>query len=551
MKLTNNSFKFSTLIKTMEYKNTKYNIYLPLIIAAAIIVGILTHKFFISNSSSAYNMQDARNYNKLDALLKIIDQNYVDKIKSDSIIEIIIPELLSELDPHSTYITKEEMQAVTESLKGNFEGIGVQFNIQNDTVLIVNIISGGPSEEVGILPGDRIIEVNDSIFAGTGITNNDVFKKLKGEKGSIVKLGIKRHGIKELLYFEIERNTIPYYSVDAAIMFDKNIGYIKINRFAGTTYAEFMEAAADLKQQGMTKMVLDLRQNGGGYLKAAVDIVDEFLEKDKLIVYTYGNARTKSEYFSTDKGICKDIELEILIDSWSASASEIVAGAIQDNDRGLIIGRRSFGKGLVQEEFGFPDSSGFRLTIARYYTPSGRCIQKPYGEDKDEYYHDIMNRASHGEMQNEDSVNLDKKKEYYTVSGKVVYGGGGIMPDIFIAADTSSYSEYLQKVTSKGYIYQFAINYTDKNRKTLNKFTNSKELSKYLEQQNVLQQFVTYASRKKITASIKDFNISKKLIETKLKSYIARNILDDDAFYKINKESDLILIKAIEEYNFK
>jgi len=240
----------------MEYKNTKYNIYLPLIIAAAIIVGILTHKFFISDSSSSYNMQNARNYNKLDALLKIIDQNYVDKIKSDSIIEIIIPELLSELDPHSTYITKEEMQAVTESLKGNFEGIGVQFNIQNDTVLIVNIISGGPSEEVGILPGDRIIEVNDSVFAGTGITNNDVFKKLKGEKGSIVKLGIKRHGVKELLYFEIERNTIPFYSVDAAIMFDKNIGYIKINRFAGTTYAEFMEAAADLKQQGMTKMVL-------------------------------------------------------------------------------------------------------------------------------------------------------------------------------------------------------------------------------------------------------------------------------------------------------
>ncbi len=313
----------------MEPKNTKFSIYLPLMLAGAIILGIIADRVIIGNSfQNTFGNNDSRTYNKVDALLKIIQDNYVDTVNMDSISDNIIPLLLEELDPHSVYIPKSEMQGIAESLHGNFEGIGVQFNIQNDTVLIVNTISGGPSAKVGILPGDRIVTINDSVFAGTGIKNEDVFKKLKGPKGTKVKVGILRRGTKGIINFDITRDQIPFYSIDASFMVDSEIGYVKINRFAGTTYEEFLEASIKLKQSGMKKMILDLRQNGGGYLDAAVKIIDEFLPKGKLIVYTQGQARKKTEYTSTDSGICEDIELIVLIDSWSASASEIVAGAI-------------------------------------------------------------------------------------------------------------------------------------------------------------------------------------------------------------------------------
>lgn len=534
----------------MENKNFLKSIYLPLIIALAIIVGIVADRVIIGSSNNQYmSFNKTGKYDKLNSLLNIIDQNYVDKITNDRLTEIVIPNLLEKLDPHSVYITKEEMVGVAESMTGKFEGIGVQFNIQKDTVLIVSTITGGPSEKAGIMPGDRIVSVNDTVFAGTGITNQDVFKKLKGHKGSKVKIGILRRGTDKILYFDITRDTIPFFSVDASIMIDNEIGYIKINRFSGTTYSEFMEAAVKLKQAGMTKMILDLRQNGGGYLQSAVDILDEFLEKDKLIVYTYGNARAKTEYFSTDKGICKDIELEILIDPWSASATEIIAGAIQDNDRGIIIGQRSFGKGLVQEEFKFPDNSGFRLTIARYYTPSGRCIQKPYENGKDDYYKDLMNRAVHGEMVNKDSAQIKESEKYYTTEGRIVYGGGGIMPDIYVPNDTSDYTEFLGNATNKGYIYQFAVEYSDKNRKKLTQFDDAKKLNEFLKSSNILSQFKTFAETKKLYASPQEIKISGKFIENRLIAYIARNIMGENAFYYIAKDTDNTILEAIK--NFK
>lgn len=534
----------------MENKNFLKSIYLPLIIAAAIIVGIITDRIIIGNNNyQNISFNKTGKFDKLNALINIIDQNYVDKISNDSISEIVIPDLLEKLDPHSVYITKEEMLSVAESMTGKFEGIGVQFNIQNDTVLIVSTITGGPSEKAGILPGDRIISVNDTVFAGTGITNQDVFKKLKGHKGTKVKIGILRRGTDKILFFDIIRDTIPFFSIDASIMIDSEIGYVKINRFSGTTYPEFMEAAVKLKQAGMTKMILDLRQNGGGYLQSAVDILDEFLEKDKLIVYTYGNARAKTEYFSTDKGICKDIELVVLIDPWSASASEIIAGAIQDNDRGTIIGQRSFGKGLVQEEFEFPDNSGFRLTIARYYTPSGRCIQKPYDEGTDKYYKDLMKRAAHGETQNTDTAKINEKEKYYTTNGRIVYGGGGIMPDIYVPTDTSEYSDFLGNATNKGYIYQFAVEYSDKNREKLKQFNDPQKLKNYLISINIMNHFINFAETKKLKPGKDDIQISGKFIENRLIAYIARNIMDENAFYIIANDTDNNIIEAIK--NFK
>jgi carboxyl-terminal processing protease len=524
----------------MEPKNTKFSIYLPLMLAGAIILGIIADRVIIGNSfQNTFGNNDSRTYNKVDALLKIIQDNYVDTVNMDSISDNIIPLLLEELDPHSVYIPKSEMQGIAESLHGNFEGIGVQFNIQNDTVLIVNTISGGPSAKVGILPGDRIVTINDSVFAGTGIKNEDVFKKLKGPKGTKVKVGILRRGTKGIINFDITRDQIPFYSIDASFMVDSEIGYVKINRFAGTTYEEFLEASIKLKQSGMKKMILDLRQNGGGYLDAAVKIIDEFLPKGKLIVYTQGQARKKTEYTSTDSGICEDIELIVLIDSWSASASEIVAGAIQDNDRGTIIGTRSFGKGLVQEEFNFPDSSGFRLTIARYYTPSGRCIQKPYDDGTKSYYSDIHDRAKNGELQNKDSVHINKSKKYYTSKGREVFGGGGIMPDIFVANDTSEYSDFYYQITYKGIIYDFALIYTDKNRQKLSTFKTPEKLSEYLESQHITEKFIEYSVNKKVIPKGNDLKISKALINNKLKAYIARNIIDENAFYKISKDNVL------------
>lgn len=533
-----------------EYSNSKRTIFTPLILSAVLIAGIFIGNFLIPSKHTTLNTNFSNlNNNKISSVLRLVQENYVDKISVDSIQELAIPLILQNLDPHSAYFPPKVNVAEHERLSGNFEGIGVQFNIKNDTILIVNTISGGPSEKVGVLPGDRIVTINDSLFAGTGITNDEVMGQLKGPKGTEVTIGVKRRGIKDLIKFTIVRDEIPLYSVDVSYMADDDIGYIKISRFAGTTYEEFMQASTKLMSLGMKKLILDLRDNGGGYLSTAVDIVDEFLAAGKMIVYTEGAFRNKFEYKSSSSDFLKDIELVVLINSWSASASEIVSGAIQDNDRGLIIGRRSFGKGLVQEEFTFSDNSGVRITIARYYTPVGRSIQKPYENGSDSYFHDIYKRALGGELAEQDSIMFPDSLKFTTPGGNTVYGGGGIMPDIFVPVDTSGYSDYYYDLTRKGLIYTFALNYADQNRKKLNEFTDYKQINDYLNKSNILNEFIKYSVNEGVQYNRSEFKISEKIIFTMLKAYTARNIIDNDGYFPIMKDVDIDVLKAIEILN--
>ena len=416
----------------------------------------------------------------------------------------------------------------------------------NDTILVINTISGGPSEKIGLRAGDKIILINDSLFAGININNQDVIKNLKGPRGTKVKVSIARAGFTELLEFEITRDEIPLYSLDVAYMITDKIGYIKISAFARTTYDEFTEAVKTLKEAGMEKIILDLRANGGGYLDAAINIADEFLKNKEMIVYTKGKSRPRSENLATNKGSLENEEVVILIDTWSASASEIVAGAIQDNDRGLIIGRRSFGKGLVQEPTMFRDGSALRLTIARYYTPSGRCIQKSYSDGNEDYNHEWLARIENGEMENADSTVFKDSLKYYTKAGKVVYGGGGIMPDIFVPVDTVGYTSYFREISQKALIYNFALDYTDKHRTQLESFTDFKLIVKHLKQKNAFSQFLQYANSKGVANNAEEITISKKLINAQINAYIARNIIDNEGYYPIIKDIDKTLLKAIE-----
>ena len=487
--------------------------------------------------------------NKLDAVISYIEEEYVDSVSKDDIIEKSIPVILQQLDPHSIYIPAKDLEEMNEPLEGNFDGIGVMFNIQNDTIMVINTVPKGPSEKVGIKAGDRIVKVNDSIVAGIGINSNDVIKLLKGKRGTKVKVGIKRKGIKDIISFDIIRDKIPLESVDVAYMLTPDIGYIKINKFARTTLDEFIKGVSDLKAKGMKKIVVDLRGNSGGYMDAATNIADLFLEKGKLIVYTKGRKREKNETWSTSRSLLKDDAVAILIDEWSASASEILAGAIQDNDRGEIIGRRSFGKGLVQEPTFFSDGSGLRLTIARYYTPTGRCIQKPYSGNFEDYYNDIGTRYVHGEFSKKDSISFPDSLKYTTPGGKIVYGGGGIMPDYFIPVDTNGVSMFLTTVVSKGLVYKFAFNYSDEHREKLSKFNDWKSLDKYLDKQNFMSKFIAFVKENGVEVDMNDVKVSKKLILTHLKGYIARNILDDEGFYPIIYKDDKTIKKAIEVLN--
>jgi len=543
----------NNLIKTRYNKKAEKKeqvssskVYIPIIMAISIIIGIFIGNKIIPSKSSTFSSNlNINNTGKISSILRLIEENYVDKISIDSLEEIAIPFILEKLDPHTSYLPPKINDEAHESLSGNFEGIGVQFNIQEDTIMIVNTISGGPSEKVGVLAGDRIVMINDSLFAGIGITNEDVVKNLKGPKGTKVKIGIKRKGIAELINFEITRDKIPLFSVDVSYMLNKDAGYIKISRFAGTTYSEFMEAAVKLKKDGMTKLVLDLRDNGGGYLDAAVNIIDEFLPKGKMIVYTEGDFRERMDYISTDSNLLVDVELIILINSWSASASEIVSGAIQDNDRGIIIGRRSFGKGLVQEEFEFQDRSGIRITTARYYTPIGRSIQKSYKDGIESYYSDIYQRAYSGELADADSTHFPDSLKYFTPKGKVVYGGGGIMPDIFVPVDTSYFTEYYRQITSKGLIYKFALTYADKHRDNLKILKTADEFNDYLDKQNVIKEFIDFAINEDIISTKKDYTLSRFVIKTRLKAFIARNIIDNIGYFPIIKAIDTDLKKAV------
>jgi len=527
-------------------KKTSKSVFLPIIVSISIVIGVFIGNKIIPAGVQQKSTLYVNNQSKISSILRLIEGNYVEKVSIDSLEELAIPVLLQNLDPHTAYLPPKVNEEAHESLSGNFEGIGVQFNIQNDTILIINTISGGPSEKVGILAGDRIVTINDSLFAGIGITNKDVIKNLKGEKGTKVKLGIQRKNIQKLIYYDVVRDKIPLYSIDVSYMLNNEDGYVKISRFAGTTYGEFMEAVVKLKKQGMKKLVLDLRDNGGGYLDAAVSIIDEFLPKGKMIVYTKGVYRKKREYLSTDNGMLLDVKLVVLINPWSASASEIVSGAIQDNDRGTIVGRRSFGKGLVQEEFEFNDNSGVRITTARYYTPTGRCIQKSYKKGYDDYFSDIYHRATDGEFEHADSTSFPDSLKYYTPKGKLVYGGGGIMPDVFVPVDTSSYTEYYKEITSKGLIYKFSLTYADDNRDKLSKFNNAKQINDYLETKNILKTFIDFAIKEGVKTSKKDYKLSKKVIEARVKAFIARNIIDNKGYYPIIREIDDDLSKAQE-----
>ena len=523
--------------------------YIPIIIAVSIVTGIFIGTFytnrFAENAPGAGGIQPSTN--KLNGLLRIVNDQYVDTVNMAALVEDAMPQILNELDPHSSYIPAKDLQAVNDDLRGSFSGIGVQFTIQQDTIHISDVISGGPSEKVGIMPGDRIVEIDDSTFVGKIVTNNESMKRLKGPKGSEVKLGVFRQGEKELLHFTIIRGDIPNKSIDATYMIDEKYGYISIKKFGESTYPEMLIALAQLHQQNCEGVIIDLRGNTGGYMGAAIQMVNEFLPKGRLIVYTEGRKAPREDYPSNGTGSCQQLPVIVLLDEGSASASEIFAGAIQDNDRGTIIGRRSFGKGLVQQPIEFNDGSAIRLTIARYYTPSGRCIQKPYNKGKDEQYDmDILKRYEHGEFFSKDSIKQDESHIYYTSIGRPVYGGGGIMPDIFVPQDTTGITSYFTMAANRGLTVQFCFQYTDKNRQKLSQYKTGEELLKYLKTQNILEKFAQFADNKGLKRRNLLMNKSKELFNRNLYGNIIYNMLNMEEYLKFLNQSDPTVLKALE-----
>ncbi len=510
----------------MNYNNPKRTFALPVFISIALAAGILIGIYLPGKNTVPPNASIRFKNDKLSSVARIIEERYVDSVSRKDLEESAIPAMLKKLDPHSIYIPARDIKRANEPLQGNFEGIGIAFNMITDTILVINTIPGGPSEKVGLEAGDKIIYVNDSLVAGKKISEDGVMRMLKGPRGTTVKLKILRRNQKDLLPFEITRDKIPIFSVDVAYMVNDNTGYIKVNTFAMTTFEEFMKGMRELKSKGMTKLVLDLRQNSGGVMEAAIQMANQFLKEGELIVYTKGRSQPRDDANANGKGEFQNIDLVVLIDEYSASASEIFAGAIQDNDRGTIIGRRSFGKGLVQEPIMFTDGSGMRLTIARYYTPTGRSIQKPYNRGLDKYNEDLNDRYAHGEMEVSDSIHFADSLKFTTPKGKVVYGGGGIMPDKFVPADTTGISGYFLRVRNTGLIYRFALKYTESNRDVLNKYTEVGPLEAWLDKQNLTDQFVRFAAANGAKQDRAGLKASQKRIYTELKAYIARNILD-------------------------
>lgn len=520
---------------------------IPFLMAICLVAGILIGTFYTNHFSGNKLGIINTSSNKLNALLHIIDEQYVDTVNMFNLVEEAMPQILAELDPHSSYIPAKDLEAVNSDLKGSFSGIGVQFTIQDDTIHINSVIPGGPSEKVGLLAGDRIVEVDDSSFVGKIVTNEEAMRRLKGEKGSKVKLGIYRPGEKDILHFTIVRGDIPVKSIDAAYMVNNKFGYVKVNKFGETTYPELLVALAKLAQANCKGMIIDLRGNTGGYMAAAIQMVNEFLPNNKLIVYTEGRKSPRENYTSNGTGSSQTMPLIVLMDEGSASASEIFAGAIQDNDRGTIIGRRSFGKGLVQQPIEFSDGSAIRLTIARYYTPSGRCIQKPYEKGNDaEYEMDIITRYEHGEFFSADSIKQNIKEIYHTGLGRTVYGGGGIMPDIFVPQDTTGMTSYYRMAATRGLIVRYTLDYTDKNRSKLQEYDTPEKMEAYLKKQNLLEKFAEYAESK----GLKRRNIlmykSKKLFEESLYGNVIYNMLGMEAYIAYSNQTDKTVQKALE-----
>lgn len=532
----------------------KITVYLPLLFALVLVGGILVGlrlapRSFSGSPIYSVNLND---YNKLNDIISLINRDYVDTVNIEELQEEAIGTMLENLDPHSQYIAASEFDKVNEHLEGNFEGIGVQFRIEKDTVMVVSPIAGGPSEKVGIKAGDRIVIVEGDTIAGVGINNSKVMKVLKGPRGTKVKLKIFRRSEPELLDFTITRNVIPTYSLDIAYMVDDSIGYAKLNKFSATTYQEMVDALKALKAQGMHKLILDLRNNSGGYLQSAIKVSDEFLKDGELIVYTKGKSRPKNFAFATTQGNFEEEKLIILIDEGSASASEIVAGAIQDNDRGIIMGRRSFGKGLVQEQMNLYDGSALRLSVARYYTPTGRSIQKPYEHGTRDYYKEFHNRFVNGEVLHADSIHFDDSLKYITPGGKIVYGGGGIMPDIFVPIETGENMAYYNRLINRGIIYDFAFEYTDTHRDELEKFKNVDEYDYGFEiDDQLFEALIAFAEDNEVLRDDESIAAMESDIKTLLKALIARNILDDEGFYPIYHNIDETFQQAVKQMKVK
>jgi carboxyl-terminal processing protease len=530
----------------MKYNNNKRIVFLPIMISLSLVTGMFIGFYLPWKNPNLHNTSIRSRNDKINSVINIIESSYVDSVNRKDLEETAIPAILKKLDPHSVYIPAKDLKRANEPLQGNFEGIGISFNLLTDTIFVINTIPGGPSEKIGLLAGDKIIYVNDSLVAGKKISDEDVLRMLKGPRGTTVRVKVLRRGQKDLLPFKITRDKIPIHSVDIAYMVNENTGYIKIISFAITTFDEFIKGLRELKDKGMTKLIIDLRGNSGGVMESAIQIANQFLKEGQLIVYTKGRTQPRNEAKATGKGEFETGDIVILIDELSASASEILAGAIQDNDRGTIIGRRSFGKGLVQEPIMFTDGSGIRLTIARYYTPTGRSIQKPYNKGTDKYYEELNERLARGEYEVSDSTHFDASLAFTTPEGRTVYGGGGIMPDKFVPADTTGISNYFLRVRNSGIIYRFALHYTENNRDELKQFNKAGEMENYLDKQRLLDQFVQFAAANGVKKDPPGLKISGSIIHTQLKAYVARNILDNKGFYPIWEEIDTTLKYAID-----
>lgn len=529
-----------------DQQNTKYQISLPFVLCLGLAAGIFIGGSLNTKKNSGEVGKDVQ---KLREVLTFIEDKYVDDVKTDKLVDESIQHLLSKLDPHSVYIPASDRVQANEDLRGNFDGIGVEFNIFEDTIVVISPLSGGPSEALGILSGDKIIKVDDKDVAGIGITSPEVMKLLKGPSGTKVKVTIARAGEKQPLEFTIVRDKIPQKSLDVAYMVTPEIGYIKISRFAATTHQEFTEALNHLKEKGMKKLILDLQSNGGGYMNEAIEIVDDFLSEGKKIVYTNGkDASLNTDASSTRVGDFETGDLILLVNEWSASASEIVAGALQDNDRALIVGRRSYGKGLVQSPFDLSDGSELRLTISRYYTPSGRSIQKPYDDDE-EYQRDLLSRYNKGEFFHADSIKFNDSLKYVTQNGRTVYGGGGIMPDYFVPLDTTLYSPYLNELLKVNAVFEYSFGYATKNKTLLEKMGVEKFLSSFVVTDAMLNDLVKIGEKRKVKPNYADLKKQKNLFQLQVKAQIARKIWGNDGLYPVLNETNEIFQQAIKLFD--
>ena len=536
------------------YKNSKHTILFPLILAVGVVLGILLGQFVGRNRAesqirSLIRRSSMNMTNKIMQTSMLVEHRFVDSISMDSLAELVIPLMMRELDPHSVYIPAREMQELNEPLEGEFDGIGVSFNAATDTVIVLSVIPTGPSAKAGIVAGDRIIEINDTLVAGVKMPQNDIVKRLRGRRGTEVRLSLKRQNIDDLVDITVVRDAIPIKSIEAATMLTDSIGFIRLSQFARTSFMELQLALAQLREQGMKKLIFDLRDNSGGFLDQAILIANEFLPAGKLIVYTEDRHREQVKEFSDGTGTATDLALVVLIDEGSASSSEILAGAVQDNDRGTIVGRRSFGKGLVQSQIPYADGSALRLTVARYYTPTGRSIQKPYTNgDEYDYDMDLIRRYNNNEFFSADSIHFADSLKFVTPKGKVVYGGGGIMPDVFIPMDTTDMTRYYAEVSGRNILYRYTLDYADRHREALNAVRTMDELTELLDSDKTLfDDFIRYATAQGVKPVQREIARSRRIMEAQLRAYIGRNtVLEDAAFYYNIMPVDNVLVRSVE-----